>query len=114
MPCLTRSDCKGRLKRPNTPSKFITRETWTSKPRASYTLAIQIATNTGDGALLLLVSSVPGELASGVYAGDPSKLSMKAAFGRVWRLEDIGGSIIGGSLALLKQKQANPPPPRDE
>ena len=55
-----------------------------------------------------------GQTIAGVYAGDPSKLSMKAAFGRVWRLEDIGGSIIGGSLALLKQRQANPPPPRDE
>lgn len=51
--------------------------------------------------------------ASGVYAGDPSKLSMKAAFGKVWRLENLGGSIIGGSLKLLKEKKDNPPPPRD-
>ena len=50
---------------------------------------------------------------SGVYAGDPAKLSMKAAFGKVWDLEQKGGSIIGGMLALLKEKKANPPPERD-
>ena len=50
---------------------------------------------------------------SGVYAGDPSKLSMKAAFGKVYDLELKGGSIIGGVLALLKEKKNNPPPPRD-
>ena len=50
---------------------------------------------------------------SGVYAGDPAKLSMRAAFGKVWDLEQRGGSIIGGVLALMKDKKANPPPPRD-
>ena len=50
---------------------------------------------------------------SGVYAGDPSKLSMKAAFGKVYDLEQKGGSIMGGVLALLKERKANPPPPRD-
>jgi hypothetical protein len=50
---------------------------------------------------------------AGVYAGDPAKLSMKAAFGKVWRLEDIGGSIIGGTIKLLQERKKNPPPPRD-
>lgn len=50
---------------------------------------------------------------SGVYAGNPAKLSMKAAFGRVQALEDKGGSIIGGVLKLLQEKRANPDPPRD-
>ena len=51
---------------------------------------------------------------AGVYAGDPSKLSMKAAFGKVWKLEEIGGSIIGGTIKTIQERKKNPPPPRDE
>ncbi|KAK7278112.1 hypothetical protein RJT34_23137 [Clitoria ternatea] len=50
---------------------------------------------------------------SGVYAGDPSKLSMKAAFGKVWRLEKNGGSIIGGTFKALQERNAASKPPRD-
>lgn len=50
---------------------------------------------------------------SGVYAGDPTKLSMKAAFGKVYDLEEKGGSIIGGVIKLIQDKKANPPPERD-
>jgi protoporphyrinogen/coproporphyrinogen III oxidase len=50
---------------------------------------------------------------SGVYAGDPSKLSMKAAFERIWVLEKKGGSLVGGALKLFQERRANPPPPRD-
>lgn len=48
---------------------------------------------------------------SGVYAGDPSKLSMKAAFGKVWRLEATGGSIVGGSIKAIQAAQAGPKTP---
>ncbi|XP_042476589.1 protoporphyrinogen oxidase 1, chloroplastic isoform X2 [Macadamia integrifolia] len=41
---------------------------------------------------------------SGVYAGDPSKLSMKAAFGKVWKLEQNGGSIIGGTIKAIQEQ----------
>lgn len=51
---------------------------------------------------------------SGVYAGDPSKLSMKAAFGRVWRLEQSGGSIIGGTFKALQERNKNSKPTRDQ
>lgn len=50
---------------------------------------------------------------SGVYAGDPKKLSMKAAFGKVYDLEKKGGSIIGGVIKLIQERKANPPPERN-
>ncbi|KAK4379793.1 hypothetical protein RND71_001655 [Anisodus tanguticus] len=50
---------------------------------------------------------------SGVYAGDPSKLSMKAAFGKVWKLEETGGSIIGGTFKAIKERSSTPKVPRD-
>lgn len=50
---------------------------------------------------------------TGVYAGDPAKLSMKAAFGKVWKLEQNGGSIIGGTLKAIQEKSSSPKAPRD-
>ncbi|KAJ8423341.1 hypothetical protein Cgig2_029735 [Carnegiea gigantea] len=50
---------------------------------------------------------------SGVYAGDPAKLSMKAAFGKVWSLEQKGGSIIGGTFKTIQERRNNPKAPRD-
>lgn len=52
-------------------------------------------------------------LFTGVYAGDPAKLSMKAAFGKVWKLEQNGGSIIGGTIKAIQERNKNPKPPRD-
>ncbi|KVH94559.1 protoporphyrinogen oxidase 1, chloroplastic [Cynara cardunculus var. scolymus] len=50
---------------------------------------------------------------SGVYAGDPSKLSMKAAFGKVWKLEQTGGSIVGGAFKAIQARNNSTKPPRD-
>jgi oxygen-dependent protoporphyrinogen oxidase len=36
---------------------------------------------------------------------------MKAAFAKLWQLEDIGGSIIGSTIKLLQERKKNPPPP---
>ncbi|XP_075475213.1 protoporphyrinogen oxidase 1, chloroplastic-like [Primulina tabacum] len=47
---------------------------------------------------------------SGVYAGDPSKLSMKAAFGKVWKLEQNGGSITGGTFKAIQEKSGSKAP----
>lgn len=51
---------------------------------------------------------------SGVYAGDPTKLSMKAAFGKIHALEEKAGSLVGGGLKLAEERKANPGPPRPE
>lgn len=50
---------------------------------------------------------------SGVYAGNPSKLSMKAAFGKVYALEKAGGSIIAGVIKSIQAKKGTTPPVRD-
>eukprot|EP00798_Chlamydomonas_sp_ICE-L_P007469 gene7469-611_t len=54
---------------------------------------------------------------SGVYAGNPAKLSMKAAFGKIWILEQKGGSLVGGAIQMFLEKKnkdkLNPPPPRN-
>ena len=65
--------------------------------------------NLGDEVFFRLIDP----FCSGVYAGDPAKLSMKAAFGKVYALEKAGGSIIGGVLKLMQDKKNNPTPPRD-
>ncbi|KAK1277955.1 hypothetical protein QJS04_geneDACA015777 [Acorus gramineus] len=38
---------------------------------------------------------------------------MKAAFGKVWKLEQNGGSIIGGTIKAIQERNKNPKPPRD-
>ncbi len=41
---------------------------------------------------------------SGVYAGDPQQLSARAAFGRVVKMADQGGGLLGGAI-LSRRKQ---------
>ncbi len=44
----------------------------------------------------------------------PAVVSSRHGGAQVYDLEQKGGSIIGGVLALLRARKANPPPPRDE
>jgi oxygen-dependent protoporphyrinogen oxidase len=41
---------------------------------------------------------------SGVYAGDPNRLSAAAAFSRVARMTDTGGGILAGAVASRQQQ----------
>lgn len=43
---------------------------------------------------------------SGVYAGDPHRLSAKAAFSKIYRLEERYGGLIAGALLSSKERKA--------
>jgi oxygen-dependent protoporphyrinogen oxidase len=44
-------------------------------------------------------------LVSGIYAGDPERLSIRHAFPKVWNLEARYGSLIGGALKLARERR---------
>ncbi|MDF1595308.1 MAG: protoporphyrinogen oxidase [Acidimicrobiia bacterium] len=48
-------------------------------------------------------------MAHGVFAGDPSTLSMRAAFPRMVALEDEAGSMVRGMMARMKQREKDTP-----
>lgn len=49
-------------------------------------------------------------LVSGIYAGDPARLSLRHAFPRVWQLEQRYGSLIGGALRLKSERRRSGTP----
>jgi len=44
-------------------------------------------------------------LVSGIFAGDPEKISIKHGFPRVWNLEQTYGSLIGGAVKLGRARK---------
>jgi len=45
---------------------------------------------------------------SGVSAGDPNKLSVKSAFPRLYRLEEVYGGLIRGAVLGARERKRNP------
>jgi len=52
-----------------------------------------------------LLDKLVGPFVSGIYAGDPEKLSLRAAFPQVHEAEKAAGSIIRGMLRAVKAKR---------
>lgn len=53
-----------------------------------------------------LLDRLVGPFVSGVYAGDPEKLSLRAAFPILYEAEVASGSILRGAFAVMKQRKA--------
>src|SRR6516164_11866371 len=53
-----------------------------------------------------LLDRLVGPFVSGIYAGDPEKLSLRAAFPTLHEAESTSGSVVRGILHILKQRKA--------
>jgi protoporphyrinogen/coproporphyrinogen III oxidase len=65
-----------------------------------------------------LLERLVGPFVSGIYAGDPEKLSLRAAFPILYEAEKASGSVGRGLFKVLKQRKATrgaaPPAPREK
>ncbi|MGB6495695.1 MAG: protoporphyrinogen oxidase, partial [Candidatus Acidiferrum sp.] len=52
-----------------------------------------------------LLDKLVGPMISGIYAGDPEKLSLRAAFPQLLEAEHTSGSVIRGALRAAKSKE---------
>ena len=53
-----------------------------------------------------LLDRLVGPFVSGIYAGDPEKLSLRAAFPILYEAEKAAGSVTRGVFKVLKQRKA--------
>jgi oxygen-dependent protoporphyrinogen oxidase len=51
-----------------------------------------------------LLDRLVGPFVSGIYAGDPESLSLRAAFPQIYEADRLSGSVIRGSLRLAQNK----------
>ena len=54
-----------------------------------------------------ILNKLIGPMSIGVYAGDPTKMSMDATFSRIKEIERQYGSLIKGLFKLMREKKAN-------
>lgn len=54
----------------------------------------------------MLLDRLVGPFVSGIYAGDPEKLSLRAAFPILYEAETASGSLLRGMFPAMKQRQA--------
>jgi protoporphyrinogen/coproporphyrinogen III oxidase len=54
---------------------------------------------------LQLLNHLVGPFVSGIYAGDPERLSIRSAFPQLYEAEKTAGSIVRGMLRLAKTKK---------
>jgi oxygen-dependent protoporphyrinogen oxidase len=61
-----------------------------------------------------LLASAVQPFVSGIYAGDPEKLSARWAFPKLWELERTHGSLLRGQIAAARARrsQGGPPVPK--
>ncbi len=62
-----------------------------------------------------LLDRLVGPFVSGIYAGDPEKLSLRSAFPILYEAEKASGSLIRGTVKVLKARKAKRgPEPREK
>ena len=54
----------------------------------------------------MLLDRLAGPFVSGIYAGDPEKLSLRATFPILYEAEKTSGSVFRGALKVLKARKA--------
>ena len=59
-----------------------------------------------------LLDRLVGPFVTGIYAGDPEKLSLRAAFPILYQAEKASGSILRGIFKVMKSRKAAAPPGR--
>lgn len=81
-------------------------EAWIKPANKEETIAEFVQRRLGQGFLDWAVDP----FVSGVYAGDPNRLSVQAAIPKIYALEQESGSLIRGGIAKMKAAKTNPAP----
>lgn len=84
----------------------LAREAWIKPINKEETIAEFVRRRLGQGFLDWAVDP----FVSGVYAGDPNRLSVQAAIPKIYAMEQESGSLIRGGIARMKAAKNNPAP----